>query len=202
MLTSRRLAFLAAVSVGVIGGAAVTGGPAHAEFIVTIEQVGSNVVVNGSGSIDLTDLTPGPTGGIMSGIVPDLGAISIGSPNAVNSQTYYGTSEPQIFGSGGDTIPSSSGGGDNVSFYERSLTVPAGYVSGTALSDSSTYDSATFASLGLTDGNYTITWGSGADADGLLLEIDPAMVPEPASAALLALPFATLGLWRRGRRAL
>jgi hypothetical protein len=68
--------------------------------------------------------------------------------------------------------------------------VPPSYMSGSLLSDTSTYDNQTFVSLGVTPGTYEWTWGSGADADSFTLDV-PA-VPEPASIALLALP---LGLF-------
>jgi hypothetical protein len=73
--------------------------------------------------------------------------------------------------------------------------VPAGYVSGHALSDTATWDNATFASLGVTPGTYKWTWGTGAHADS-------AVIPEPSTWALMALGFTGLGVagWRSRRR--
>ena len=78
--------------------------------------------------------------------------------------------------------------------------VPFEYVPGDPLSGTSVYARATFASLGVTPGTYVWTWGSGANADSLTLQIGHApAVSEPASMALLALGVAGLGVrrWRR-----
>ena len=56
--------------------------------------------------------------------------------------------------------------------------MPSGYTSGSALSDTSTYDDASFSTLGVvTPGSYVWTWGSGADADSFTLDI--VSVPAP-----------------------
>jgi len=75
-----------------------------------------------------------------------------------------------------------------------------GYVSGNPLSDTSTYNNATFASLGVTPGTYVWTWGTGTHADSFTLQIGPAAVPEPASLTVLALGLAGLGMALRTRR--
>jgi hypothetical protein len=63
-----------------------------------------------------------------------------------------------------------------------------GYLSGNPLLDTSTYDNATFASLGVMPGTYEWTWGTGANQN-FTLQIGPAAaVPEPSSLLLLALP--------------
>jgi hypothetical protein len=59
---------------------------------------------------------------------------------------------------------------------DNDLFVPEGYVSGTALSDTATYDSQTFSSLGVTPGTYKWTWGSAATADSFTLDV---VVPAP-----------------------
>ena len=62
---------------------------------------------------------------------------------------------------------------------------------GTALSDSMTFNSTNFASLGLTPGTYVWTWGTGANADSFTLEIGS--VPDGGSTVSL-LGLASLGL--------
>jgi hypothetical protein len=76
------------------------------------------------------------------------------------------------------------------------LVVPEGYVSGSQLSDTDTYFDETIAQLGLAPGIYNYTWGSGATADSLTINIG--VVPEPASVAVVAIP--ALALLRRRRR--
>jgi hypothetical protein len=110
---------------------------------------------------------------------------------------YTGVSGPASFGSGSFTL-ASSGAGDLVGIDmatrpEGSLIVPHGYVSGAALSDSSTYNNATLTSLGVTPGTYTWTWGTGVHADSFTLQIGPTAVPDSGSTfALLFLSLIAL----------
>jgi hypothetical protein len=177
---------------------------AQAAFIATIEQVGANVVVTGSGTIDLAGLSFGHTGNFVSGMVPLGAVLGIGSPSGDPADIYAGFSGPGAFGTGAGIVPSDTGSGDKVAIEDGNseLVVPQGYVSGSALSDISTYDSATLASLGATPGTYTWTWGTGLDADSFTIQVGPAPTgaPEPASLALLGTGLAALGLNRRRRR--
>ena len=112
---------------------------------------------------------------------------------------------PMSFGSGGPTNPS-SGSGDLVGIVGNpsptgspELYVPTGYISGTALSDMSSWNNKTFMTLGAVPGTYVWMWGSGATADSFTLDIiAPAAVPEPSSLALLTLPLG-LVMWLAGR---
>ena len=84
------------------------------------------------------------------------------------------------------------------------LIFPAGYVSGTPLSDSSTYLDATISSLGLTPGDHVWNWGSGEHADTFTIDVVAPPVPEPSTWAMMLLGFAGLGyaaLRRNGGRA-
>jgi PEP-CTERM motif len=80
------------------------------------------------------------------------------------------------------------------------LVVPVGY-SGAALSDTATYDSQTFSSLGATPGTYKWTWGTGPNQSFTL--VIGTVVPEPSTWAMMLLGFAGLGfmgLRSAGRR--
>lgn len=49
-----------------------------------------------------------------------------------------------------------------------------------------TFANQTYATLGLTPGDYTYTWGSGPTADQATIRIAPTAIPEPATSAPLA----------------
>ncbi len=79
------------------------------------------------------------------------------------------------------------------------LYVEQGYPSGEVLPSSSTYDNQTLASLGLTPGVYTYTWGTGAHADSYTIDIGDSVgvasapVPEASTWVMMLAGFAGLG---------
>jgi hypothetical protein len=184
----------------------------HASFVATFEQVGSNVVVTGSGSFSAATF---------SGITPARAAVDGGiGPNEPGGQSFLfigpvsptitvdnryliGVNGPFTFGTGitsFDAFPS-AGSGPVVGIVPvdsthnpnlpSSVVLPLNYVFGTALNDSMTWDNATFASLDLTPGTYVYTIGT-ADIDTFTIRFDTAVtepsdgLPEPAIWALLA----------------
>ena len=173
--------------------AALSVQPAQA-YMVTLKQVGSDVVATGSGPINLTGLNFVISTVLSAQINSTVAAIGTGPAFPVAGDLYNGLSGPTSFGSGLTTFPS-SGSGDTVGIGGKvgRLVVPGGYVSGTALSDTSTYDNATFKSLGLTPGTYVWTWGTGLPNQNFTLVIGRATVPD-AGWTVSLLGFALLGL--------
>jgi hypothetical protein len=180
---------------------------ADAAYVAYIYQNGANVVVTGSGSIDLTDLSLfGANEQTFPEMFPAIGVIITGPAAFGAIDQYSGFAGPTSFGGFTETnVDSGSGdivGLDNAQSPNPTLFVPAGYVSGHALSDSSTYDDETLSSIDVNSGTYTWTWGTGVHADSYTLHIGEAPpIPEPASLTLLAMGLVGLGMVLRTRRA-
>ncbi len=191
--------------------------PARAQFLINVQQVGGNVVATGVGSVDLTGLTVSgvnsgnPASMQTSGSFFDMVVLGSG----IDQRWYQGITGPGQFGNFGGVTNASSFTGPGMGFAVGSffgtgplLNVPFGYVSGSLLSDSATWNMATLDSLGLIQGTYNYTWGGGGVGQHLTLQIGPGApvgtVPELAdSAALLllgALPMFCIGYLRRGKQ--
>ena len=171
---------------------------------ITFTQSGGNVVATGGGTVNLAALTFFT--GLMAGpeVSPAKAVAIVGS--GVDGSTYRGISGPTSFGSGASKIATSQTGdffgviGASGFFGSNPLiVVPTGYTSLTPLAANDTWTGQTFASLGMTPGTYTWTWGNGATADSLTVNIGSAAVPEPGWAALavVAAVGAAGARWRR-----
>ena len=186
-------------------GLAATGPMARAAYIVTVQQVGSDVVANGSGTINTSALTlvgSATNVAILNPGNPGAGLAFFGPASGTYSDEYSGfTSGATDFGSASG-VDATSGSGDIVGVAGLSdLIVPNGYVSGAPLSDTSTWAGETYSSLGLTGGpgTYTWEWGTGDSFDYFVMVVESAPVPEPASLGLIGI--GSLGLLARRRRA-
>ena len=179
--------------------------PAQA-YSLTLQQIGSNVVANGTGAINLTGLIFQGTSSVAAGVnapsgdsvVPQMnasfGAILTGQVLGGPVTGYTGFTGPTSFGPGG-LFFATTGSGDlvGISSGARALYVPLGYVSGATLSSSAIWNNATFASLGVTPGSYMWTWGTGLPNQNFTLIIGGAGVPDGGSTISL-LGCALLGL--------
>ncbi len=182
--------------------ALTTTGRVEASVDITIEQVGSNVVLTGSGSLNITGLSFAGTFTVGSG-VGGAGALAFVGPTFATVDDYSGLTGPSSFGSGVFTFASSGSGDLFGAYYEASgsiLEVPKGYVSGSILSGTATFAHKTLSELGLTNGTYTFNLPN----DSLTVQIGPAAtaVPEPSTAIVAAFgaaAFITYGWSRRSR---
>jgi len=177
---------LATLAVTITCGLSVS--TAQAGYIVSLQEVGSNVVGTGSGAFNLAGLI-GPQGGNVheSGVRGNPGFIGLGNPLGAEIDGYSGLTGPASFGSGVAVFSPSTDSGNTVSLNANfagsgaaRLFVPHGYVSDTDLSSSATWNNATFLTLGVTPGTYVWTWGTGPNQN-FTLKIGTSTVPDHGS---------------------
>lgn len=175
---------------------------ANAAYMIQANEIGGNVVFSGSGSLNLTALTPAyviaPNASF---VAPTLGIAILGTPEAI--QVFSGATGPTTFGTGMFVFANAtSTSGSQVRLDPTSIAAPLGYVSGSALgSSTSTFANSTFASLGLAPGQYQWSWGQGSSSDTLTLQIgEVSAVPEPATWGFMLLGFGLMGAAMRHRR--
>ena len=149
------------------------------DVIITATETGDDVVLVGSGTLNIAALTPPPgTGGAVgSQISPGVATLIIGNP-AQDVDEYQLISGPTAFGTGLLGIPATTTSGDKFGVLGNvgSLLVPDGFTGG-SVSAIATWANSSFASLNMTPGTYQWTWGSGPDADSLTFQV----IPEPSS---------------------
>jgi len=143
--------------------------------VLSLQEVGDDVVATASGTADVTGLTLALSGVPVSALVaPDVGFLLVGNPVG---DVYIGMSSgPSSFGSGaGIDADSSTGGLVGPDGSTLALTLPGGYASGDPLSGSSTWENHTLSSLGVTPGTYEWTWGT----DSITLNVIDPNPPPP-----------------------
>lgn len=165
---------------------------ANAAVVVNITQSAGNVLVNSTGSINLTGLTGTGNYLLSQGISPSAGYVSGGT--AGNVAGYSGFAGPSVIGTGGYVDATTSTGtmfAFNANSFGNALVfVPLGYVSGSAIAASQTYAKATFASLGLTTGSYVYR----SAADTVTINVGAmSAVPELATWAMMILGMGAVG---------
>jgi hypothetical protein len=140
-------------------------------YVVTIQQIGPNVVATGSGEFDLTSLPFFSDTSIVTFIVPNTASIDLGPFDLADEYSPLSVVGPNNFGPGGPSGSLSNPGSGAVTGFSNftslisrpSLFVPRGYTSGTLLAGQSIFDNTTLAGLGVTPGTYVWTFGTPAD---------------------------------------
>ena len=167
-----RAAAVLFVALGVGFGAAV--GQSRAAVTLTAVESGGDVVFTGGGTVNLAGLNYQNSPGTSIGVYPAFSRrrVFVGNtPNmSFNFDAYTFVSQPAAFGTG-LFRQADVGSGDRFGIDRNTLYLPQGYAGGTPLSGTATYLDTTFATLGMTPGTYTWTWGSGGTADALTLNI-------------------------------
>jgi hypothetical protein len=203
MQRNGRRARTAIIAAMVLDGFLCLGTPAQSAVIETLEQVGTNVVAIGTGTIDLRDLSPESTnGGLAPAIVPSVAALSVGNSPGDVYDFYTGISGPSSFGPSANAKFGTSGDGSILGIYAAGIYLPHSYTSGGPLAGTATWANQTLDSLGVTPGTYVWTWGTGPDADSFTLEIGAASTttPLPAAFPLFASGLGVMGLLRLRRK--
>jgi hypothetical protein len=160
--------------------------------VVNFQEVGPDVIATTSGSIDLSGLSFVLQGPSLAGVRADV-ALFVAS--AGTGDLYSTIAGPSSFGPGGLELASSSNG----SFFaingsQQVVGVPVGYVSGTALSATTTFAGRTFADLGLAPATYVYN----LPADTVTFTFGTS-VPEPGAWAMMIGGFALVGAASRRR---
>jgi hypothetical protein len=187
---SKKIRYLA-TAILLLASVAICDAEAHASsYVVTVEQIGSDVVVTGSGAIDLTGLTfigfVNGNGFMDNHFEPKEGDFQLGSALSQDLMDAYtgAISGPSVFGIGDASFPD-TGVGDAFKYFASVIWVPDGYLNASLLG-SDTYDNTTLANLGATPGAYVWSWGDGADQRITLDIVAPTATPLPATLPLLA----------------
>ena len=185
--------------------------PVSTYAAVEMEMVatGSDVILSGSGTLNLSSTTNFATSGTKTQSAIDAGGLF--APSAITGSNTEvevrvecgGVTGPVSLGSGTAVNKSDEGRGHTFGIFGAGenygsggaglcLLVEKAYVSGDQLSGSARFANTSLSSLGVTKGTYRWTWGTGASADSLTLYIrgkpsPPTPVPTTPGALMLLL---------------
>jgi hypothetical protein len=165
-------------------------GTARAAFVVNIEQVGSDVVAIGSGSLNVRSLTYLTTSGNGPAINDVALVFGLGGVSDIYEAAIYNS--PTEFSSGPGSLASFATGdlvgvlfGLALPGSPWLLATPVDYAGG-PLSNVTTVSNSTLGGLNLIPGTYEWTIGTGESQDKFVVNIiTPSAVPEPATWAML-----------------
>ena len=210
MIPTRYSRHLLLLGIGVIFWPSIA---AHSAILLTVRQDGNDVVVIGSGSANINDLTSSVQDDDYTNALTDYQIHAGPVAHSDDQDTpdvavdlWSGITGPTIFGTNPNIYETPSSGflddlfgivADN-GMGQSLLVLPPNYISDTSLDGTSRFSNITLAQLGLSPGVFTWNWGMGQNADSFELRIEP--VPVPAPLPLAGVPIAW-NLAKRMRRA-
>jgi len=183
LLNSRILGLLAAALI-------LSGVEANASVIFTLQEIGGDTVMTGSGSLDLTGFTTSHT----FSIDPQISATTfflVGAKGQTFAEYDGPITGPTSIGPGDfHGLLADSGTGDlfGMGFMAgaQSIPLPVGYVSGQALSGTATYFHHLLFPSPITPGTYVWTLGNGDTITLNAIDPNPPTAPEPTTLVLVA----------------
>ena len=189
-----------AVGIATFGPPVMT---ANAAVIVTVQEVGQNVVFESTGSLDVTGLTPIDQSNTI-GFVRGTEGFVFGVVSNIEVDAYAATSVPTAFGGTESTNPdtfvatSPPDSAFGALIGPPTIRLPLGYTSGTPLIFEMVFFDQSLMTMELTPGTYVWTL---ANDDTVTLQIDdPFEVTAPPTLPVLGAAIVGLGLIRRRRR--
>jgi len=151
---------------------------------IIVSEVGANLVISGSGTLNLAALTlvsSGATVVLGTNSNPGLGIIFLDNAGETTLfDVYTGFSPSTFFGSNtarfGNVF---SGDSFGISVDDGDIYLPTGYTSSSVISGSMTINNETLLGAGFLAGTYTYSWGSGGSADSIIINAVASVTPTP-----------------------
>ena len=150
---------------------------------IIVSEVGVNLVISGSGTINLSALTlvgSGATVVLGLNTNPGQGQIFSDDAGAAFVDIYSGFTPSSTFGSNISKFATIfSGDSFGINILDNEIYVPSGYTTGSAISGSMQINSTTLDQAGFLSGTYTYSWGSGGSADSIIINAVASVTPTP-----------------------
>ncbi len=188
--------------------------PGQALIRLQVQQIGADVVITGSGSANTAALVSSGSDLDWTNVLADNqiyagpNSFGDGSGSGADVSLWSSISGPAIFGNNGSIVLNpDQGNGDFFGILASEVTaapllvLPLGYISGTALNGTSTFQNQSITTFGITPGSlFTWIWGDTEATDSLVLEVQKSAAPSvPAPLPMIGAAIA-LAQSRRLRR--